>query len=288
MSRSRHWSVVVVIILLLVLTWLILDQVQPVNPLRNLFTQVLSPLQLVTKRASMPLLSGVSQLRSRSELLSENEKLRDEVTALQTQLIQLQEADIENETLRRQLDFKSAVPSYQLLSSEVIGHDPNAFMQYVIIDRGADDGLAEGMPVLTDAGLVGRISRISANSARVMLISDPSSSVSAIVQRSRASGIVRGDVTTQVRMIYIPPEQDVQVGDVVLTSGLGANFPRRLVIGRIAEVARSDVGMFQEAIVATPQHLNDLQVVMVLLNFADYELAGQAAESSGDPDAEQK
>ena len=218
----------------------------------------------------------------------ENEQLKLQVAELRSQVVLLQEAQIENETLRRQLDYKSSVPSLRLLSAEVIGHDPSGLLQYLIIDRGAEDGVALAMPVLADAGLVGRISEVSANSAKVMLISDPSSSVSAIVQRTRATGIVRGSVSGQLTMQYLPPGEAVAPGDMVLTSGLGGNFPRRLVIGQVASVSSADVDMFQEAEVVAPLALRDLEQVMVLLNLADYELAqpedGPAAGPGGEAD----
>jgi len=290
-SRSRHWPIALILILALILAWLILDRVQPVNPLRDALTRVVAPLQYATTQGARPVRHFFSGLTNMAALGRENEQLKQQVAELRSQVALLQEAQIENETLRRHLDFKSAVPSLQLLSAEVIGHDPSGLLQYLIIDRGADDGVALSMPVLSDAGLVGRISEVSANSAKVMLISDPSSSVSAIVQRTRATGIVRGSVGGQLTMHYLPPGETVAPGDIVLTSGLGGNFPRSLMIGQVASVSHADVEMFQEAEVVTPLALRSLEQVMVLLNLADYELAhpedgpsaapaaGQAADS---------
>jgi rod shape-determining protein MreC len=255
------------------LAWLILDRVRPTNPLRDALTRVVAPLQYATAQGARPARQFWAGLTSMAALGRENEELKQQVAELRSQVALLQEAQIENETLRRQLDFKSSVPSLRLLSAEVIGHDPSGLQQYLIIDRGAEDGVALAMPVLADAGLVGRISEVSANSAKVMLISDPSSSVSAIVQRTRATGIVRGSVSGQLTMYYLPPGESVAPGDVVLTSGLGGNFPRRLVIGQVASVSHADVDMFQEAEVVAPLALRDLEQVMVLLNLADYELA---------------
>jgi len=271
--RSRHWSVALILVLGLILAWLILDRTQPTNPLRDALTQVLSPLQYVVAQGASSSPKVLAGFTSRSELYRENQELKEQIADLRSQVVVLLEAQIENETLRRQLDFKSAVPSYELLSAEVIGHDPNALLQYLIIDRGAQDGVALAMPVLADAGLVGRISEVSANSAKVMLISDPSSSVSAIIQRSRATGVVRGNVNGGLTMYYIPPGEVVEPGDMVLTSGLGGNFPSKLVIGQVASVTYSDVDMFQQAEVVSPLSLRNLEEVMILLNFSEYELA---------------
>jgi rod shape-determining protein MreC len=207
-----------------------------------------------------------------SHLQAENEALREQSAELRNQVILLQEAQIENETLRRQLSFKSSVPSFRLLSAEVIGHDPSNLLQYLIIDRGAQDGVQRGMAVLTAEGLGGRISEVSADSAKVMLITDPSSSVSALIQRSRATGSVQGYPNGELVMRYIPQGDTVAPGDIVLTSGLGGNLPRRLVIGQVASVKRQDVEMFQEARLIPAVNLRDLETVMVLLSFTPMEL----------------
>ncbi|MBC7316319.1 MAG: rod shape-determining protein MreC [Chloroflexi bacterium] len=208
-------------------------------------------------------------------LEAENESLRAENAALKNQLVLLEEARIENETLRRQLAFKSAVPNYQLLSAEVVGQDSSDFLQFIIVDRGTADGVRRGMPVLTAEGLVGRVQEVSVNSAKVLLITDPSSSVAALIQRTRATGVVQGQLGEYMVMRYLAPDSPVMPGDVVLTSGLGGNFPKRLVIGKVVRVERREVEMFQEALVEPAVNLRDLEMVMILLNFSPAELAAQ-------------
>lgn len=272
MKAYRQWSVLTILVLALVLAWLVFDSLGPQNPLRDGLSQVISPLQLVTQRAWEPISAVFGSLRRISDVRAENEALRAEVAQLRNQVILMYEAQIENENLRRQLGFKSAVPNYQLLSAEVIGRDPGNYLQYLTIDRGAEDGLRRGMPVLTEAGLVGRISLVSRNASQVMLITDPSSSVSAFIQRSRATGVAQGRLGSELMMRYIAQAETVVVGDLILTSGLGGNFPKRLVIGQVVSVRRGDVEMFQEAAIAPAVDLRQLESVMVLLNFDPPEL----------------
>jgi rod shape-determining protein MreC len=222
-------------------------------------------------------MQGLGRINRLADLEEQNEALRHENLMLRHELTLLQEARIENETLRRQLNFKSAVPNYQLLSAEVIGHDPSNLLQSLIIDRGHKDGIEVGMPVLAAEGLVGRISETSANSSKVMVLTDPSSSVSSMIQRSRATGLVQGHIASELYMRYIPPGDTVDPGDMVLTSGLGGNFPKRLVIGQVSSVDRQDVQMFQEARIIPAVNLRNLEVVMVLLNFTPPDLAQNEA-----------
>jgi rod shape-determining protein MreC len=266
------------LVLSVILAWLVFDQLGPTNPIRDTFSRVLSPVQFVLQRVVSPVGKVVNGVVHVVRLGAENEALRNENAELRNLVMLLQEARLENENLRRELEFKSAVPNYHLLSAEVIGHDPNNLLQYLIIDRGADDGLEPGMPVLTADGLVGRISRVNHNSATVMLISDPSSSVSALIQQSRATGLVQGYPGQELVMRYIPQGEEVEVGDVVLTSGLGSSFPKRLVIGQVTAVKRSDVEMFQEARVAPAVRLRDLEMVQVLLNFVPDDEAQQPVQ----------
>jgi rod shape-determining protein MreC len=267
MRNRPSRAIFVVLILALILAWLILDQTDRANPIRNAVSYVISPVQFALERLVRPVRQAVGGIGDWFSLRAGNEALREENLTLRNQLVLLEEARRENETLRRQLDFKSAVPSFTMLPAEVIGRDPSNLLQYLIIDRGSVDGIAEAMPVLTAEALVGRISEVSMHSATVMLISDPSSSVSCLIQRTRATGVVQGYPGNELVMHYIPQGDTVAPGDMVLTSGLGGNFPKRLVVGQVASVTSADVEMFQEARVKPAVNLADLEVVMVLLDF---------------------
>jgi rod shape-determining protein MreC len=267
--RSR--ALIVILALALILSWLVLDQAGQSNPIRDTFSRLVAPVQFVLTRVTGPVGQAIDGIVHLGSLQSQNDALRSENIELRNQILSLQEAQQENEALRRQLNYKSSVPSFQLLSAEVIGLDSSNLLQYLVIDRGADDGVQQGMPVLAAEGLVGRIGEVSKTSAKVMLITDVSSSISTLIQRSRATGLVQGYPGGQLRMRYIPQGDTVDVGDVVFTSGLGGNLPKRLVIGQVASVHKSDVEMFQEADIIPAVNLRDLESVMILLNFSRIE-----------------
>lgn len=275
MNASRRRLLLIILVLGLILAWSAANRFGPSNPLRDALARLVTPVQLALHRAGRPLFNLTERVARLTRLEAENEALRAENAALKNQLILLEEARIENETLRRQLAFKSAAPNYQLLAAEVVGQDSSDFLRYIIIDRGTADGVRRGMPVLAAEGLVGRVEEVSVNSAKVLLITDPSSSVAALIQRTRATGVVQGQLGEQMVMRYLLPDSPVMPGDVVLTSGLGGNFPKRLVIGTVVRVERQDVAMFQEALVEPAVNLRDLEMVMVLLNFSPAELASE-------------
>ncbi|MBC7231767.1 MAG: rod shape-determining protein MreC [Chloroflexi bacterium] len=243
------------------------------QPVENVVFTVLAPLQYSFHWISVRIAHGVQTLRDLRTLQSRIQELQDTVDRLMIENVRLREAEIERTILREQLQFKLANPTYELLAAEVIGRDPSNLLQYIIIDRGANDGVAVGMPVVTARGLVGRVTSVYPQSARVMLLTDPASSVNALIQSSRATGVVQGQGQRGLVMRYIEQSEQVAVGDIVLTSGLGGNFPKRLVIGQVTAVKRNDVEMFQEVQVQSAVRFDRLEIVLVVQNFVPIDYA---------------
>jgi rod shape-determining protein MreC len=121
---------------------------------------------------------------------------------------------------------------------------------------------------------VGRIVEVGFTSSKVLLIIDARSSVNALVQRSRASGVVEGILGGTLAMKYISQDQEVSVGDVILTSGLGGNFPKGIVIGQVVGVHQQDIEMFQQAQVRPTVDLGHLERVLVITDFQPVEVIG--------------
>jgi len=263
----RAQAVVVILLITLVLAWLILDLAGATNPIRDYALRAIAPLQYALQNLVRPISKAIGGAGDIANLQSELEAARQEVAELRSQVILLQEASIENEILRRELNFKNAATEGHILAAEVIGYDTNDYLHYLIIDRGSQDGIQPNMPVVTSQGLVGRITETSTYASKVMLLTDPSSSVSARIQRTRGTGMVQGDPAKGLVMKYIPQDDPVEVGDVVLTSGLGGAFPQRLPIGQITSIEKSDVGMFQSACLVPAVDLRNLEMVSVLLSF---------------------
>lgn len=270
-NGNRGQALVIVLLLGVVLAWMLFDAMGDRNPLRDVTLRVVAPVQYALERLVRPVVRVADGARSIAEVEAELVAAKEEIAELRSQIVELQEAKIENETLRKELGFKIAATEGRIMAAEVIGQDTSGFLHYLIIDRGAEDGLRPDMPVLTSQGLVGRVTETNVNSAKVMLIVDPSSSVSGRIQRSRATGMVQGYADGALIMRFIPKEASVEPGDVVLTSGLGGNFPKRLPIGQVISVQQSDVDMFQVAYLSPAVDLHSLEMVSILMGFEPVE-----------------
>jgi rod shape-determining protein MreC len=264
-------STVLIILILLSLAGIALDQNEDLQPIEDLALRIVVPIQ--GKLTSLA--NNISDLTQTTQDLKElhrrNEELQSLADSLMIENVRLKEIESENEALRRLLGFTQANPTHSYKAAEVkgrvIGRDPSNFLSYLTIDSGSQQGIEKGMPVVTERGLVGRITDVGSNWAKVMLIIDPSSSVNALIQTSRATGVVGGQVGGSLVMKYIPQGEMVNVNDIVLTSGLGSNFPKKLIIGQVTAVHQRDIEMFQQADIRPTVDFNNLEIVLVITNF---------------------
>lgn len=206
------------------------------------------------------------------DLRERNRQLTELVNELVVENVRLKEVEAENAILRQLLHYAEANPGQKVEAVEVrarvIGREPNSMLQYIIIGAGSQNGLKAGMPVVTERGLVGRVEEVYENVAKVRLITDVNSSVNAIVQRTRATGIVRGQVGGRLILDYLPQGDDVvSVGDLILTSGLGGGYPRQLIIGQVTKLTQKDYEMFQQAEIRPTVDFDRLEIVLVITNF---------------------
>ena len=271
MKRLPTRSTVLVILILLSLAGVALDQNEDLQPIEDLALRFVVPIQ--ERLASLA--NNISDLtqttRDIEELHRRNEDLQGLADSLMIENVRLKEVESENETLRGLLNFTQANPTHSYKAAEVkgrvIGRDPSNFLSYLIIDSGSQQGIEKDMPVVTERGLVGRVTDVGSTWAKVMLIIDPSSSVNALIQSSRATGVVEGQVGGSLVMKYIPQGETVNVNDIVLTSGLGGNFPKKLIIGQVTAVHQRDIEMFQQADIRPTVDFNNLEIVLVITNF---------------------
>ncbi|GAW66052.1 rod shape-determining protein MreC [Geoanaerobacter pelophilus] len=198
------------------------------------------------------------------EVRRENVELRRSVKRLNERIVANNEAIAENQRLKAMLDLKQsvAIPS---IAVSVIGEDSSAWFKTLVVNRGSDDGLVEGMPVVAAGGIVGRVIKVAPQSSRVLLLTDHASAIAAVVQRSRARGIVRGAGGGRCSLEFTVKDEDVKVGDTVISSGVGGVFPKGLPIGEVTMVKKGEYGVFQTIEVRPTVNIGRLEEMLVLV-----------------------
>src|ERR671932_809654 len=234
--------------------------------IETLGSTVLEPIQFGVSGTFGELASVIDTLQRVRTLATENRDLRDRNDELESDVVRLHELEVENRELRNLLSLRDQSGSSAFIPASVIARDDTPYVQAITIDRGGNDGVKEDAVVITHKGLVGRVERVNPTSAKVRLINDLNSSVGVRLQtESRTTGVLRGQAQGNLMVIaYIPQSDQVQSGDVVITSGLGEVFTEGLVGGKVARVERKDADPFQAAVVEPAVEMDKLERLYVL------------------------
>jgi rod shape-determining protein MreC len=174
-----------------------------------------------------------------------------------------QELTLEIRRLSRLLDMAVEMQG-PWLAAHVIGKDPSPWFHSVMLDKGQTDGVEVGLPVVSPEGIVGLVIQTTSHSAKVMLITDPNSAVDALVQNSRARGIVKGGLSGFCDLQYMLHKYEVQVGDTVVSSGMDGVFPKGVPVGQVTSIATQESGIFQSIAVTPFVDFNSLEEVLVV------------------------
>lgn len=199
------------------------------------------------------------------EVRRENVELRKSIKILNERMVASNEAVVANQRLQALLALKGSV-ALPSVAVSVIGEDSSAWFKTLVVDRGSADGLLEGMPVVAAGGVVGRLVKVAPNSSRVLLLTDHASAIAAIVQRSRARGVVRGAGGGRCSLEFTVKDEDVKVGDVVVSSGIGGVFPKGLPVGEVTMVKKGEYGVFQTIEIRPSVNIGKLEEMLVLVN----------------------
>jgi rod shape-determining protein MreC len=267
MNTSSSRSTQSVVLALLAIGLIVLALSGYLAPLtRLLFSPFITAQTWITTRYQViqDLITSPSDM---TVLRQRNAELESQVSQLQSQVIDLQNQISDVEVLSALLDFARAHPDNKYLGATVISYDPSPFLHYVVINRGSDAGVRRGMPVVTSQGLVGRITAVTAGAARVQLINDPSSHINVRLKPTDAEAILSGSLTGEVTLDNIPQDATLQTGDLVLTSGLGGDYPSDLLIGQVTGVRHRAYELFQSASVQPVVDFTKLEIVLVITNF---------------------
>lgn len=263
--KSKHLQTILIIVVISGLLFLALS-----GYLTPVFNLTLNPLISFQSWLSVRYLSMRDFLtapRDVTQLREQNALLESQVTQLQTQLIEMEERLTEAQVCFALLDFGRTNPQYEYIAATVIGREISPFLQYIIIDKGSEHGILHGMPVVTQQGLVGRVDAVIAKASRIKLITDSTSVVNVFLQSAETEAQLLGSLTGDVSLDMIPLDETVEPGDVVLTSGLGGNYPPNIFVGQVLSVQQRENALFQTATVQPIVDFTSINAVLVVVNF---------------------
>lgn len=268
--RSKWFIVSLITIVLLVVMGVSANKYSKLNWLNNIISVPLTPVQSFFSSIGRTVENSLLFFKDMDAVKKENEKLKAEVSDLNTKNRELEALETKNEELRKALNLKQQFGDYTVHGANIIAIDPDNWFNVFKVDIGSREGVQIDSPVLTSGkGLVGRVQSTDLTSSKVLTIIDEESAVSGWI--SKAGGghaVVRGDMALKERglckMDYIPLEVDVEVGDVIETSGLGGIFPKGIVIGEVIEVRKTNSDMDRYAIIQPVADFKRLEEVFVL------------------------
>jgi rod shape-determining protein MreC len=269
--NSKNIQTIVIIVVVSGLLFLALS-----GYLTPVFNLSLNPLVSLQRWLSVRYLSARDFLTTPSDVVQlreQNAILESQVTQLQTQLIEMEERLGEAQVCFALLDFGRTNPQYEYIAATVIGREISPFLQYIIIDKGTEDGVGFGMPVVTQQGLVGRVDAVIASAARVKLITDSTSVVNIQLQSAEIEAQLKGSLTGDLSLDMIPLDEVIEPGDVVLTSGLGGNYPPNIFVGQVLSTQRRENALFQTASVQPIVNFESINAVLVIDNFESIDIS---------------
>lgn len=275
------------LISLLLLTFYIREgESGPIHSVRSVVNTVATPVRMVGSVVAAPfhaIGNVVSNVTAPQETLSE---LREQNEQLTAEVAKLTEAEKTAERLEGLLGLQSTY-SLESTAARIVGGSSDAWSQTVTIDKGTIDGLEVGMAVCNSGGAIGQIVEVSASSSTVRLLTDENSGISAMVQRSRAQGILQGQPDGSLLLNYVTADSDVSVGDIVITSGLGGVFPKGLPLGTVTSVNRASNATYYTVTVRAQSLAENNEEVLVITSVAaeqaasDEDVAEANAQAAG-------
>ena len=204
-------------------------------------------------------ISSVTSLREVSFLRQENRNLK-------IRLMQLEEADRENKRFKDLLSFK-ANSNFNIVAARVISFDASNLRKSVVVDKGKKQGIRVGNPVITQDGIVGMVMRVNDFASQIILVNDPEFSMAAKIKRSDAIGVLSGSLGGGCRLRYLDLDEDIHVGDEVISIGQNSRFPSGIAVGKVTEISRENSGLTLFAIIKPKVRLSSLQEVLVIINY---------------------
>lgn len=265
--RDRKYTLILILLILASLALMTFDIRRSKTPtvFETVLMWVVSPVQNLLASTLDTIGDAMDQYILVANVSEENKRLQKEVNKLIAQNNALREELRQKGRVGELMAYQDARELKSVVAS-VIGRDATQWGRVVFINKGTQDGLRENLPVVTHAGVVGHVIQAGLNTSKVMLIVDGRSAVDALFGVDRVSGVVVGTGMEFCEMKYVPITADVNVGDQVLSSGLGGLYPKGLVVGTVVSIAKGTQGLFQEITISPSADFGRLEEVLILLS----------------------
>jgi rod shape-determining protein MreC len=247
----------------------------PLHDVQNVASTAMHPFEVGAERVARPFRDAYGWLSDLFNAREENQQLKDQLEQLRNQAIQNSTAATEVKRLQALLDYRQSdefPADYDAVGAAVLADPPSAYEQFIIISAGSKDGVRMNAPVVTDAGLVGKVTRVNRDQSRVALLTDKESAVSAYDVETEADGVIRHGAGAGDSLILdrVPKDERVVRGDLVATSGrrfqlLPSIYPRNIQIGVVTSVGQSDIDANQQIQVDPFVDFGSLDSVLILI-----------------------
>jgi rod shape-determining protein MreC len=247
----------------------------PFHDVQSVAATAMHPFEVGAERLARPFRDAYGWLSDLFNAREENEQLKTQIERLRNQAIQNQTAATEVRRLQALLNYRRSdtfPTDYDAIGATVLMDPPSRFEQWIVISAGSSDGIRKDAPVVTDEGLVGRVTKVTRDTSRVTLLTDKESAASAYDIRTEASGIIRHGAGSSDSLILdrVPKQARVQREDVVVTSGrrfglLPSIYPRNIPIGQVTSVGQTDIDVNQQIQVRPFVDFSSLESVLVLV-----------------------
>lgn len=244
------------------------------GPINNTLNVIATPFRYVGLKIGEAFHGFSRYFTSIDELDKENQSLIEEIERLEGELADSQAIKEENERLREYIEFKKTYPDLSLTEALIIGSESENHSTVFTLNKGREDGIKVGMPVVVSKGVVGSVCEVGSTWCKVRAITEASSSIGAYVSRSGETGLIEGDIslkgTGECILNYLPTDADIEVGDLIYTSGLGIVYPRGLIIGEVIEIKTDEYLRMKVAKVRCAVNFDSLTYVMIVTDYDIY------------------
>ena len=260
MKKTRFFAVVLIIVLSL--SAFVADGYFKTGVARTA-GGYLSPVGVVFANIGAGFSDFFDNLGNISGLQKENSKLKSDLNKALAEIARLSDTKKENESLKKDLAFKKE-NNYDLVPASVVFFDPTNIRETLTVNVGTDNGLKEGDVAVSEGLLVGRLTGLTKNTAKIILISDPTSAVPVNLVGGNVSGIVKGRIGSGLTLEQVPQSDEVHKGDMLATSGLGGQYPKGLVVGKIENIQKISGSIFQAIEVRPMIDFSSIERIMVI------------------------